>query len=262
MTLALTLVLFVLGTSCRASRRRRLGQALCALAAGLFLAVGCGWVPAWLLQDLQAGFDVKPAHAWGQRNAIVVLGGGLERVATTGSIEPGLSSYARLVEAAALQRDCRRAGGQCKILLSGGDTGDTGVAEALVHRRALLALGLAGDDVLIEPVSTGTWQHARYASDVLQHFCPDHVALVTSGLHLRRSRLYFAHFGVAATQVRADYLCARQSLLPRPHNFVLADAALHEYLEIARYRLYLALGEIAAPRRLAASPGSVDPGSF
>lgn len=248
MTLGLLLALALLGAACIAWRWRRLGQALCLLAAGLFLAVGCGLVPAWLLQDLQAAYDVKPAHAWGQRNAIVVLGGGMEKVAATGGVEPGLNSYARLVEAATLQRECSQTGGQCKILISGGDAGRTGTSEAMVYRQALLALGMAREDVLIEPYSTSTWQHARFASDVLQHFCADHVALVSSGVHLRRSQLYFAHFGVQATQVRADYLCAVKSLLPRAHNFVVADAALHEYLNIARYHVRVALGETAPAR--------------
>ena len=240
MTLGLLIALAALGAACIALRRRRLGQALCALAAGLFLAVGCGLVPAWLLQDLQAGYDVKPAHAWGQRNAIVVLGGGLQRLAATGSVEPSAAAYARLVEAAALQRDCHRTGAECKILISGGDAARTGTSEAMVYRQALLALGLAGDDVLIEPYSTSTWQHARFSSDVLQHYCANHVVLVSSGLHLRRSQMFFAHFGVDAAHARADYLCAVKSLLPRPHNFVMADAALHEYLAIARYRVGLA----------------------
>lgn len=248
MTLGLLIALAVLGAACLALRWRRLGRALHALAAGLFLAVGCGYVPAWLLQDLQAAYDVKPAPAWAGRNAIVVLGGGLEKIAATGALEPGLPSYARIATAATLQRDCRRTGGHCKILISGGDTGASGSSEAMVYRNALLALGLAGDDVLIEPYATTTRQHARLASDVLEHFCADHVVLVSSGVHLRRSQLYFAHYGVEATQVRADHLCAVKSLLPRPHNFVLADAALHEYLGIARYHARVALGELPPTR--------------
>ncbi|MNV62065.1 hypothetical protein D3C71_1545950 [compost metagenome] len=177
-----------------------------------------------------------------------MLGAGTQTIAATGGVEPGLSSYARLVEAATLQRDCRQTGGDCKILLTGGDPARTGVSEAEVYRKALLALGLEGNDVLIEPYSTSTWQHARFISEVLQHFAADHVVLVSSGVHLRRSQLYFAHFGIDATQVRAEYLGAQTCLLPQPDNFRLADEALHEYLDIARYHLRLATGEIAPPR--------------
>lgn len=248
MTLALLIAIAVLGAACVAMHWRRLGMTLYALAAALFLAVGCGYVPAWLLDNLQAAYDAKPAHDWAQRNAIVVLGGGMEKIAATGCVEPGAASYARIVEAAALQRDCRHTGTDCKIIISGGDSQRTGTSEAVVYRDALLALGMKADDVLIEPYSTSTWQHARFTSDVLQHFAPDHVVLVSSGVHLRRSQMYFRHFGVDATQVRADYLRAVKSLLPRPHNFTVADAALHEYVDMLRYYTRIATGEIARPR--------------
>lgn len=248
MTLGLLISLALLAALCMAMRRRRLGQALYALSAALFLAVGCGYVPAWLLGNLQAAYDVKPAHAWGQRNAIVVLGAGTEKVAATGCVEPALSSYARIVEAATLQRDCCKMGGECKIIISGGDAKRTGSSEAMVYRDALLTLGMEGNDVLIEPNSTSTWQHARFTSDVLQHFAADHVVLVSSGVHLRRSRLYFEHFGIDATQVRSDSLGAVKSLLPQPHNFSVTDAALHEYLGIARYHMRVAMGELPRAR--------------
>jgi uncharacterized SAM-binding protein YcdF (DUF218 family) len=248
MTLGLLISMTLLAALCMAVRRRRLGRTLYALAALLFLGVGCGQVPGWLLDDLQASYGGKPDPAWGQRNAIVVLGAGSEKIAATGRIEPGLTSYARLVEAATLQRACRATGADCKIFLNGGDSAHSGISEAGVYRQALLALGLAAEDVLIEPCGTTTWQHARFSSDVLQHFAADHVVLVSSGVHLRRSQLYFAHFGIAATQVRAEYLCARKSLLPSAHNFTVTDEALHEYLDIARYQLRLATGEIERPR--------------
>lgn len=248
MTLAILIAIAALATACIAMHWRRLGQALYALAAVLFLAVGCGHLPAWMLDHLQAAYDAKPTQAWAQRNAIVVLGGGMEKIAATGRVEPGAASYARLVEAAALQRDCRQTGSHCKIIISGGDAQRTGTSEAVVYREALLALGMDGDDVLVEPYSTSTWQHARFTSDVLQHLAPEHVVLVSSGLHLRRSQLYFAHFGVDATQARADYQRAVKSLLPAPHNFLVADAALHEYLDMARYRARIATGEIVRPR--------------
>ncbi len=70
--------------------------------------------------------------------------------------------------------------------------------------------------------------------------------LVSSGIHLRRGLIYFAHFGVGATPVRADYLRAVWSWLPLSYNFVLADLALHEYTGIARYHVYNAMGWNAA----------------
>jgi uncharacterized SAM-binding protein YcdF (DUF218 family) len=68
------------------------------------------------------------------------------------------------------------------------------------------------------------------------------VVLVTSGLHLRRSILYFSHFGVHALPARADYVRAAMSPLPVTYNFLLMDLALHEYAGLVRYRVYEMLG--------------------
>lgn len=248
MTLAFLAALVVLAAACSGLRRRRTARSIYALAALLFLGVGCGVLPAWLLDNLQSDHAIQPAGAWAQRNAIVVLGGDTQRIAATGAVEPGATAQARIVSAATLQRDCRRTGAQCKIIVSGGDARCTGAADALVYRNALLALGLEGADVLVEPHSTSTWQHAQLTSDVLRHFAADHVVLVSSGLHLRRSQLFFSHFGVEATQMRADHLCALPSTLPLAHNFRVADLALHEYLGIARYHARVAVGELPRSR--------------
>lgn len=49
------------------------------------------------------------------------------------------------------------------------------------------------------------------------------VLLVSSGFHLRRGMLYFAHFGIHAVPVRADYVDGVRSWLPLSYNFAMAD---------------------------------------
>ncbi len=66
--------------------------------------------------------------------------------------------------------------------------------------------------------------------------------LVSSGIHLRRSVLYFTHFGVAAQPVRADYVSAMMSPIPLSYNFLVADLALHEYAGVVRYFVYQRMG--------------------
>jgi uncharacterized SAM-binding protein YcdF (DUF218 family) len=66
--------------------------------------------------------------------------------------------------------------------------------------------------------------------------------LVTSGIHLQRSLLYFAHFGIAPQPVAGDWVRANSLFVPVAWNFVLADLTLHEYLGILRYRVYNMLG--------------------
>ncbi|KGS08373.1 YdcF family protein [Burkholderia sp. ABCPW 111] len=244
MTLALLTAVAVAAALLRLAKRRRASRALFAASVAAFFAIGCGPAPAWLLRHLQAPYAARPAIEWGERNAIVMLGLGTEKIAATGAVEPGTFSYSRVVEAASLYRGCRkaRAGTDCKVVVSGGDARGNGVPEASVYRDALIGLGIDAADVLAEPRSMNTWQNAQFTRAVLAGYRADRVLLVTSGVHLRRSALYFAHFGVAAIGVRAEYLQAVSFPLPLAYNFSLADLALHEYLGIARYRLYDALG--------------------
>ncbi|CAJ3180515.1 lipoprotein transmembrane [Burkholderia pseudomallei] len=244
MTLALLTVVALVAALLRFTKRRRASRALFVATVAAFFAIGCGLVPAWLLRALQAPYAARPAIEWGERNAIVMLGLGTEKIAATGAVEPGTFSYSRVVEAASLYRDCRRAraDADCKILVSGGDARRNGVPEASVYRDALVGVGIDAADVLSEPRSINTWQNAQFTRVALDGYRADRVLLVTSGIHLRRSMLYFAHFGVAAIAVRAEYLQAVTFPLPLAYNFAIADLALHEYLGIARYRLYNALG--------------------
>jgi len=224
--------------------RRRAARSLGGVSLVLFLAIGCGPVPAWLLDSLEKPFEVEPQIAWGARNAIVLLGAGTFRIGKT--VEPGVFSYPRLVEAAQLYQACRKAGAgtgaDCKILVSGGDARHHGEPEATVYRRELIALGIDAGDLLMEPKSMNTWQNAQFSRAVLAQYGPERTLLVSSAIHLRRSLLYFTHFGMTPIPVRADDLQATASPVPMAYNFALTDFALHEWIGIARYHVYNALG--------------------
>ncbi|MFX8293402.1 YdcF family protein, partial [Acinetobacter baumannii] len=84
-----------------------------------------------------------------------------------------------------------------------GDARHHGEAEATVYRREIVALGVNSDDVLMEPKSMNTWQNAQFSRAALADYAPDRTLLVSSAIHLRRSLLYFAHFGMMPIPVRA-----------------------------------------------------------
>ncbi|WP_196391458.1 YdcF family protein, partial [Ralstonia solanacearum] len=137
---------------------------------------------------------------------------------------------------------CRKTDADCKILVSGGDARHHGDPEAAVYRRALQAIGIDAADVLLEPNSMNTWQNAQFSRAALAAYAPERTVLVSSAIHLRRSLLYFTHFGMTPTPVRADDLQATPSPLPLAINFAMTDYALHEWIGIARYHVYNALG--------------------
>ncbi|CAM3462375.1 DUF218 domain-containing protein [Bordetella sputigena] len=221
---------------------RRTGKACYGGAVALFLAVGCGPIPAWLLGDLQSPYAARPTVQWVERNAIVLLGAGTARIPGSQGIEPGFFSYPRLVEAAALYRNCHATQADCKIIVSGGDARRHGMPEATVYRTALMDIGIPAADILSEANSMNTWQNAQFSSLTLANYGAGRVVLVSSGIHLRRGLMYFAHFGVAPVPVRAEYLQAVGSWLPLSYNFAVADFALHEFIGIARYHVYNAMG--------------------
>lgn len=118
--------------------------------------------------------------------------------------------------------------------------------DCAVYRDTLERLGVNAADIVLEPNSMNTWQNAQLTSGLLKRLDADEVVLVSSGFHLQRGALYFAHFGVQAQPVSADYLAAMPSLLPLAYNFAVADLALHEYAGIVRYDIFNALGWNAA----------------
>lgn len=224
-----------------------LALALCSLV--IFLGIGCGVAPALLLTRLQSTCATPPIGR-GMRDAIVLLTAGAERVPIIGDIEPGIFAYGRIAKTVELYRACKQEGGDCNIIVSGGDTRGYGMAEAQVYGRCLHRLGVSIGDVTLEERSMNAWQNAQFAADLLCRRQANRVLLVSSGFHLQRGCLYFAHFGVKAIPVRADCLTAMMSPWPIGYNFAVADVAIHEYIGMARYHVYNLLGlNIAATPR-------------
>jgi uncharacterized SAM-binding protein YcdF (DUF218 family) len=222
-------------------RWRWLGGIAAWLAVLLFLVAGCGVLPRLLLQRLQAPYALRPALQWAPQNAIVLLTGASIRV-PHGEVEPSISAYGRVAEAAVLYHACRQAGVGCKLLVSGGDPQRRETTLAASYAVVLRGLGVPADDLILESRSNNTWQNAQFSQPLLAQLGAPRVWLVSSAWHLRRSVLYFDHFGIAATPVRADYLRAEPSAWPSAQNFVLTDVALHEYIGVLRYHFYNAMG--------------------
>jgi len=243
------IVLLLLGLLAYLGRRRRprLARALGLLALLLVFAVGCGPVPGWLMRGLQRDYASAPPFAWGSRNAIVLLGAGTFKDPAHGTLEPSFFADGRILAAVSQYQSCHATGGDCKVLASGGDAQGNGAPEAVVYRDALVHAGVPAADVLVEDRSLSTWNNAQYSKPMLAAYGPQRTVLVTSGLHMRRSLLYFAHFGIEPTPVRADLVEPLWTYYPLSWNFTVADAALHEYVGIARYHVYNALG-LNAPK--------------
>lgn len=241
MSLGVLIVLVLLGLVLHALKRRRMAAVSWGLAVLLFLATGCGPLPAWLLHNLQGPYVQQPSVAWAPRNAIVLLGAGTVRT-PVGVVEPALFAHGRINEALALYRECKASGNDCKLEVSGGDALHVGRPEATVYGALLQRLGVPAGDLLLEPRSMNTWQNAQFSAPLLRGYGAQRVVLVSSAVHLNRASLYFAHFGIVATPVRGDWAEPLMSWWPLSWNFAVADAALHEYVGVWRYKVYNMMG--------------------
>ncbi|AGA64563.1 hypothetical protein B488_05710 [Liberibacter crescens BT-1] len=205
-----------------------------------FFAIGCGPIPSFLLNKLQSYYRIQPKDEWRDHNKIIVLGAGTTVVKnlSTINLEPSIFAYGRIVEAEKLYKSCKNLKSDCKIIIIGGDPQKNGFSESMIYRNTLVEMGLNPDDIKIEEKSLNTFQNAQFVSNILQEDRSDLIILVSSAVHLKRSQLYFKHFGIHATAMHGDFLNVVMTPIPISYNFTLTDIAIHEYLDIARYYVY------------------------
>lgn len=242
MTFTILLLLILLACGLALLKWHRTSGFCFCVTALFFWSIGSGLPAQWLLMDLQAAHMSNAPPEWGRRNVIVMLGAGTLQIPGTKQVEAGALAYARILKTLALYRDCKKSGYTCEIIVSGGDAQRHGRPEAHAYGEILSSLGVPASALVLETASMNTFQNAQFSRVSLEQLKADRIFLVTSGFHMRRSLLYFMHFGIDATGVRADFLRPFLSLLPISYNFTVTDLAIKEYLGIARYHLYNALG--------------------
>lgn len=241
--MTLFLVLAALAAACllwRLQRRKIAGTFACAVLAIVAL-VGCGPGAQIVLDGLQAPHQAAGTVNWSPSNAIVLLGAGTDMVA--GSQEPHVFSYGRIVRTAQLYRDCARGvSRRCVVIVSGGTLDGRPSSEASVYARHLEHLGVPHAQIVLEDGSRNTWENARNTSALLRQGGYPTAVVVTSAVHIPRSRQYFRHFGSNPRFLASDYLSALPSWIPASYNFTLTDVALHEHIGQLRYHVYNRLG--------------------
>lgn len=211
------------------------------LAWLLIIIIGYGPVPKYLLQKIQPETPYTLGF-WGEENLIVVLGLGLQEWPDKKTVRLGSLGYSRLFEAARLYKDCQRFSEKCWILISGGDPNLHGVSEAEVMQKEFESIGLPVDRIILEKISKNTFQNAQFSARIIKDKPWSKIILVSSGIHVRRSQLYFRHFGVEAEVAPSDFLQVLRTTVPLASHFFLTDLTIHEILGIARYHIYNTLG--------------------
>ena len=224
-SLALAALLALLGL------RGQLGRSLAILGLAALVLLSLPVVSMALL----AALDL-PADASGPpREAIVVLGADVFRVADPPGAVLGSLSLERVRAGAVLQR---RSG--LPVLVSGGSVDDLPLTVG-----ALMANSMTEDFGVpvrwIEAASPTTWENAEYGAKILAAAGITRVYIVTHAWHMRRSLLAFRHFGVAAVAapVRPDPWPSFRlnEFMPRTSAWVNGFYAMHEWVGLAYYAI-------------------------
>ena len=252
--LLLVVALLAIHRYCR--RRSLLLAALAWTLASAVLTAWLGLLPAALLAGLQES-PAWPTIDWKPDSTIIVLGVGTERFERTDvdHIVPSIFGYGRIVWAAELYLACSQHTTGCRVLVSGGDIQGHGVTEAAAYSTEFERLGVPRPALMLEAKSRNTFEQAKTIVTMIDRSASHPVILVTSGIHIRRSQLYFAFFGLHPVPIASDFVKAQPfSLAEGDYNVLLTDVALHEYIGIARFHLYNALGLNHPPRPPTAPP--------
>ena len=124
------------------------------------------------------------------------------------------------------------------VISSGGVVQDDSVGAAM--KNTLIHLGVPADRILVEGKSLNTRDEAVMVAAMLPPLKVDHVVLVTSAMHMRRSVGLFRAVGINVIPAIArqhEYSGFFVHLLPSDTGLRTSALAVHEILGITYYRL-------------------------
>jgi uncharacterized SAM-binding protein YcdF (DUF218 family) len=171
------------------------------------------------------------------RTTFVLLGGGT-RYDRNKHLVPKRDAFKRIVATADLYRECRLAGGSCRVIVSGGNPQHHEQAEADNYAPFLLARGVSAVDLVRENESLNTYQNARNVANLMRPERDEALVLITSAYHMHRSLLAFNAFSLDAQPFVTNVRQPQPTFFPRPDGFIDAETALHELVGVARFYAY------------------------
>lgn len=228
-------------------KRPRLAAASIALALAILLLSSSTLVTNWLLRSLE--WQNIPLGELPKAEAIVVLGG-----ATKPQFPPrpwiDVSEEGdRILHGAQLYKQ----GKAPWLVMSGGRISwqGGGPAESTDMAEIAKAMGVPASAILQDPTSLNTYENAVNVRQVLNPKGIRRILLVTSAMHMPRSRLIFQRQGFEVIPAPTDFQitdnppeesppslqAALLNALPDAERLRLTTRAIKEYIGIVIYRL-------------------------
>lgn len=136
----------------------------------------------------------------------------------------------------------RRVHAGTTLVITGGSARDGFPAQSRLLAAYAATFGVPDAAIRVETQSTSTWENAFLVSTMVPAV-PRRIALVTSALHMPRARLAFESAGFAVCPTSADPRYTPNdfpdALLPGSSALRKTEAALHEFVGLAYYRVRL-----------------------
>ena len=214
------------------------------IAVALFYTVAATYaVPAAIGSVLARGYHpFQPGDAPGGVTAMVLLGSGAERVFRWDSRPWAILDAVGAARVAETARVFRTINPTWLIVSGGGlDPFRERGATSLMLRDALVALGVPADVIKMESRSRNTRDESVLIAPMLRELRVEHVVLVTSDIHMRRSIAAFRAQGWNAIPAIAPdarlTLPRLERWYPTVYGLALSAEIVHELAGIPYYRL-------------------------
>ena len=223
---------------------------------GLLIA---GLVILWLASNRWVSYGLARSLEWrdlpseitAQVEVIVLLGGGTEPGDPPRPMAEINAAGDRVLYAARLYHE----GAAPIILASGGNVefaGDRSSTPAAEMTELLLLLGVPFDAIWQQPNSQNTYEDALYSAEILAENEISEVILVTSAMHMPRSKALFEKQGITVIPAPTDFTITEQNwssafnpylgefvihLMPNASALNLTTNVLKEYIGMVVYSL-------------------------
>ena len=245
--LGLGIILLIVALILEKRRSWRRGLMIAALIL-LWLASN-RWVSYALARSLE--WRHLPTETTPQAEVIVLLGGGTEPGDPPRPMAEVNAAGDRVLYAAKLYHE----GAAPIILTSGGNlefTSDRNSTPAEEMTELLLLLGVPAEAISVQPSSQNTYEDALYSAEILAIHNIDEVILVTSAMHMPRSKALFENQGIQVIPAPTDFTVTEQNwrsafrpnlgeavihLLPNASALNLTTNVLKEYIGMFVYGL-------------------------
>lgn len=252
----LPLFLYPLGLSCILlllalilDKNRKLRRGLLIAALVILWLSSNRWVSFSLARSLE--WRYLPPESTPQAEVIVLLGGGTEPNDPPRPMTEINSAGDRVLYAAKLYHD----GAAPIILVSGGNpdfTRSRGTTPADDMKALLLLTGVPEGAIWQQPNSQNTYEDAVLSSEILRDHDIEEIILVTSAMHMPRSKALFEQQNIVVIPAPVDFTITEQNwqsafnpqidefvinLLPNTSSLGLTTNVLKEYLGMLIYGL-------------------------